>query len=129
MDEQTASYIGYVQQWTTAIEARKYEEALAILQEGLQFADKIGNDQIARHLSELARLTEGWLTLTNDQANQKEISREYEANLACSFCGKKRSQITTLIAGPRVHICSECVKRYASQRIDHETVAPVDKRS
>ena len=53
----------------------------------------------------------------------------WKTSLACSFCGKKRSQITTLIAGPRVHICSECVKRYASQRIDQEIVARVDKRS
>jgi hypothetical protein len=28
---------------------------------------------------------------------------------ACSFCGKAQSQVKRMIAGPNVHICSECV--------------------
>lgn len=30
--------------------------------------------------------------------------------LTCSFCGKNQEQVEKLIAGPRVYICSSCVK-------------------
>jgi ATP-dependent protease Clp ATPase subunit len=29
--------------------------------------------------------------------------------LSCSFCGKNETQVTKLVAGPRVYICDECV--------------------
>ena len=29
--------------------------------------------------------------------------------LYCSFCGKSQHDVKTLIAGPKVHICDECV--------------------
>jgi hypothetical protein len=32
-----------------------------------------------------------------------------DAALCCSFCGKSQHAVETLIAGPEVHICSECV--------------------
>jgi len=30
--------------------------------------------------------------------------------LSCSFCGKRRSEVHSLIAGPTVYICGECIK-------------------
>ena len=30
-------------------------------------------------------------------------------NLECSFCSKKRSEVTKLVAGPSVYICNECI--------------------
>jgi ATP-dependent protease Clp ATPase subunit len=27
----------------------------------------------------------------------------------CSFCGKSQNQVDCLVAGPRVHICNECI--------------------
>lgn len=30
--------------------------------------------------------------------------------LKCSFCGKKRSQVSKLVAGPEVYICSSCIE-------------------
>lgn len=30
--------------------------------------------------------------------------------LSCSFCGKDRLKVKTLIAGPLVNICNECVE-------------------
>jgi hypothetical protein len=27
----------------------------------------------------------------------------------CSFCGKTQDQVRTLVAGPKVYICDECV--------------------
>jgi ClpX C4-type zinc finger len=41
---------------------------------------------------------------TCDKPNDKEVSY-----LACSFCGKKQSEVSKLIAGPSVFICNECV--------------------
>ncbi|MGH9764623.1 MAG: ClpX C4-type zinc finger protein [Blastocatellia bacterium] len=35
---------------------------------------------------------------------------EEEEVLQCSFCGKSQSDVETLIAGPLVYICNECVK-------------------
>ncbi|HBI24273.1 MAG TPA: ATP-dependent Clp protease ATP-binding subunit ClpX [Nitrospiraceae bacterium] len=32
-----------------------------------------------------------------------------ESDLRCSFCGKKRTEVKKLIAGPTVYICNECV--------------------
>jgi hypothetical protein len=29
--------------------------------------------------------------------------------LRCSFCGKSQDKVRKLIAGPKVHICEECV--------------------
>jgi len=34
-----------------------------------------------------------------------------ELVLACSFCGKAKDDVRKLIAGPRVFICDECVRR------------------
>lgn len=28
----------------------------------------------------------------------------------CDFCGKNQHQVETMIAGPTVHICDECVE-------------------
>lgn len=32
-----------------------------------------------------------------------------KTNLACSFCGKSRTDVDKLIAGPSVYICNECI--------------------
>ena len=31
------------------------------------------------------------------------------SGLRCSFCGKKHTQVSKLIGGPKVHICDQCV--------------------
>ncbi len=31
-------------------------------------------------------------------------------NLCCSFCGKNQREVKTLIAGPTVYICDECIE-------------------
>ena len=30
----------------------------------------------------------------------------------CSFCGKSENEVKTLIAGPSVYICDECVEKF-----------------
>jgi ATP-dependent Clp protease ATP-binding subunit ClpX len=36
-------------------------------------------------------------------------TRQSEASLTCSFCGKLQTEVRKLIAGPMVYICDECV--------------------
>ena len=38
------------------------------------------------------------------------MARNSEQPIRCSFCGKRESQATRLIAGPGVYICSDCVQ-------------------
>jgi ATP-dependent protease Clp ATPase subunit len=40
------------------------------------------------------------------EANTRANLREYR----CSFCGKAQTEVKTLIAGPGVFICDECVR-------------------
>ena len=37
------------------------------------------------------------------------IFRFRKPTLHCSFCGKPSEQVGALVAGPRVHICDECI--------------------
>ena len=37
------------------------------------------------------------------------MARKDEQPIRCSFCGKRESQASRLIAGPGVYICSDCV--------------------
>ncbi len=42
-------------------------------------------------------------------------------DLQCSFCSKKRSEVTKLVAGPNVYICNECID--LSHRILHDDLS------
>jgi ATP-dependent Clp protease ATP-binding subunit ClpX len=42
-------------------------------------------------------------------------------DLECSFCSKKRSEVTKLVAGPSVYICNECID--LSYKILHDDYA------
>ena len=33
-----------------------------------------------------------------------------KSSLSCNFCGKNRNEVSKLIAGPDVYICSECIE-------------------
>jgi hypothetical protein len=43
------------------------------------------------------------------QAGQLSVIFEEQENAKCNFCGKKRSDISTLIKGLHAYICNECV--------------------
>ena len=49
-------------------------------------------------------------------------------NLTCSFCGKDRSQVEVLIAGPGVAICNECVDLCDEIIADARSSGPVSPR-
>jgi ATP-dependent Clp protease ATP-binding subunit ClpX len=41
------------------------------------------------------------------------------SDLRCTFCGKLRTEVETLIAGPGIYICNECVA-LCNEIIDEE---------
>ena len=43
--------------------------------------------------------------------------------LTCSFCGRSAAEVAKLVAGPKVHICDECVA-IASRIIEQHPQAP-----
>ncbi len=47
-----------------------------------------------------------------------------EAPLACSFCGKKQTEVAQLIAGPTVYICDDCVRISMDIVVEKTTPAP-----
>ena len=51
--------------------------------------------------------------------------------LRCSFCRKNNSEVSKLVAGPRVYICDECVaiaSRIMNDSHDDSPPAPVEPR-
>lgn len=55
-----------------------------------------------------------------DEPKTKETSY-----LQCSFCGKKQAEVQKLIAGPRVHICNECVNDGLQTLIEGEPTGKI----
>jgi ATP-dependent Clp protease ATP-binding subunit ClpX len=56
-----------------------------------------------------------WLTvnpvLTKGQTMpQANTTRAFRREYRCSFCGKAQTEVKTLVAGPGVFICDECVQ-------------------
>lgn len=49
--------------------------------------------------------------LMNRSATADDTSEEpeFEGDVYCSFCGKSREEVRTIVAGPDVFICDECV--------------------
>ena len=48
------------------------------------------------------------------------MAKNPEQPIRCSFCGKRETQVTRLIAGPGVYICSDCVQ--ACSELLHDDV-------
>jgi ATP-dependent Clp protease ATP-binding subunit ClpX len=41
--------------------------------------------------------------------------------LKCSFCGKTESEVSKLVAGPKVYICDQCVATAARMMKDDDS--------
>lgn len=48
----------------------------------------------------------------------------HDDEIACSFCGKSRHEVTRVVAGPGVYICNECIA-LCDEIIREELSAPV----
>lgn len=49
------------------------------------------------------------LILSHEVPEVKAVAADEEKPLYCTFCAKRRDEVTMLIAGPYVNICNECV--------------------
>ena len=58
----------------------------------------------------------GWTARTGSQDGEPDGDGDTGADqeLACSFCGQTRWQVSKIVAGPDVYICDECVAQAAS---------------
>jgi len=47
---------------------------------------------------------------TTEEESTSSKDRRHHGDLCCSFCGKGRREVRSLIAGPTVYICDECIE-------------------
>jgi len=77
-----------------------------------------GASVTTQHLAALLYLVFGTLESNlkktfGDSFDEKMMefkSPEVQVEIRCSFCGKERTEVERIIAGPAVFICSECVE-------------------
>jgi ATP-dependent protease Clp ATPase subunit len=55
--------------------------------------------------------------------SQAEAAQTPQRAYRCSFCGKAQTEVKTLVAGPGVFICDECVE-LCREIIDKKAAAP-----
>lgn len=58
----------------------------------------------------LKEVTEAWKVLSDDHLRAAYDESLLPNYLRCSFCGKNQDHVETLIAGPGVNMCNECVE-------------------
>ncbi len=75
-----------------------YETRLADLEEGMTLS-RVEREQ---HSEVSAERRAGASSPTGALEKPEEVS--------CSFCGKRREEVSRLVSGPTVQICNECVE-------------------
>jgi len=108
------SQFAYLAAAQSALAKRNYRDALNRLHSG------INDDLASEPQGELGRLLKSFSTLLSyldfrlgeDFGSQWEAqpNEAAEADIRCSFCGKKEKEVSRIIAGPGVFICDECVR-------------------
>ena len=58
---------------------------------------------------------------------EREATQTQKRLYRCSFCGKAQTEVKTLVAGPGVFICDECVHR-CQEIIVKEVAVPASKQ-
>ena len=58
---------------------------------------------------------------------EREATQTQKRRYRCSFCGKAQTEVKTLVAGPGVFICDECV-HLCQEIIVKEVAAPASKQ-
>ena len=56
------------------------------------------------------------------------MSKDFEKEICCSFCGKSQDEVTRLIEGPGVYICDSCINFCSSLLFDDEQSFKEKKR-
>jgi hypothetical protein len=98
------------------INGQKYGAALKTFQQAVaNFLDSKTSpkrNEIARQLFQIGSSLEETLRNAFGDKWESQIPQFADDSklLTCSFCGKNQDEVGKLIAGPSVHICSECVR-------------------
>jgi hypothetical protein len=76
----------------------------------MYFQGQINKDPETLDILNLVKTTIELLLTKNKKAQNKNLKRKpLPKGPYCSFCGKSKNETQTLIAGPSVFICNECV--------------------
>ena len=59
---------------------------------------------------------------------EAEASQTTKRLYRCSFCGKEQTEVKTLVSGPGVFICDECVQ-LCQEIIDKKAAAPASREA
>ena len=81
--------------------------------------DQFDLDKAQQELRDAVNALKRMASKSTEQAPSHERS-EHDAPF-CSFCGKSKSEVALLIAGPGVNICNECVALCQSVIEAHKT--------
>lgn len=105
----------YIKHSLDALNQSRYSEAIRLLDEGLRqhvdHSNPIDVPALVNHVSAFINYLE--FRLEEDFGiNREELltQKQSDAEIRCSFCGKKQSEETKMIAGPTALICAECVR-------------------
>lgn len=93
----------YIRDWTESMSTHRYEAALEILNECRRFVEERGKRELIHHIDALINTT------TKRKAEGGVQQSSPGESVRCSFCNKGEREVSTIIAGPRVFICDECV--------------------
>jgi hypothetical protein len=93
----------YIRDWTESMSMRRYEAALETLRECRRFVEERGKPELIHHIDALI------ITTTKRKAEGSGQQSSLREPVRCSFCNKSEREVSTMIAGPRVFICNECV--------------------
>ena len=108
----------FVLESTRAISDERYRDALEIMRNGLE--ETIGTGQSVDSADLISLLL--MMAEELESTLKKAFGAEWEERLGipeipedlnrirCSFCGKAQEEVATIIAGPTVYICNECVR-------------------
>lgn len=121
----------YIQASGEAIIKKDYNAAFSFLKKGIEtakdeFSEEGRYTRLIVELMGVIVLLEGSLkeTLSHQWIEKKDTAPKEMGKEKCSFCGKLRSEVLIVVAGPSVFICNECIKLCSD--IVAEKTAPPD---
>jgi hypothetical protein len=101
----------YIDNCLNAFYEGRYRDGVVILRDGLDQQvssdDPIDVKELVKHITAALSYLEVEL---EDAPPANRLHDGSEIERRCSFCAKKKGEVTRLIAGPGVFICDGCVK-------------------
>ena len=113
----------YIADSFEALSARRYGDALRVLDEGLHqhltSSEPLDARALVQRMSTLISYLEFRLDEDFGISKDKSVMPELlKPERRCSFCGNEQSETRKLIAGPEAIICGECIKQCGDALVD-----------